>query len=645
MPRFIKGIETNFLGRMTAAQAGALTNAVPGDEVYVTDAGTGMQAFRNAAGAWIAFDTGIAIVGGAVATVPAAMAAPTLTPGDTQITVARAAAPSNGGSAITSYDARRSTDGTNWTTITGIGTSQALTGLVNGTAYQVQTRAVNAVGPGAWSPSATATPVAASGVTKLPANPRFGVGGDSIFAGTDTRNLTEVIATASRSRMQAGIGSRIAQGGRTMQDMLNEVLLGGDTQIGGLTKQKFDVVIFDGGTNDLAPGGGATPRTLAEMQADHQSIVDQLKASGVKLVVRITIPRTKTVDDSTSKRQMFNAWLKTKTDILLVDVENTFDPNDLTYAYTDGIHPNINGVFYSYAIPIVQAMEPYFDTSFDATAADAANLDPDTQITATGGTIGAGIAADSTVAAGWTVANTSSATVRVDTIAGRMRVTASGSASAVGLVTLTNSVPVSGNFTPGKNIRATQKVRLSNSAGTAGAANVRLLAGAAGTFGGFLSTTYDVVSGPVTQIIDGVMQMVPKRWSGGGSPSISSVITLSLAAGAQDFVFDLGSGNALLSETVAYAIPALVPGRIEPLVSQAAASGNTTITADFGAWYGGGYAFTFQHFKNGVAISGATARTYVQPTSGAAGDYFCDITCTNAMGAKTFRTPAITVVP
>lgn len=67
MPRFIKGIETNFLGRMTAAQAGALTNAVPGDEVYVTDAGTGMQAFRNAAGAWIAFDTGIAIVGGAVA--------------------------------------------------------------------------------------------------------------------------------------------------------------------------------------------------------------------------------------------------------------------------------------------------------------------------------------------------------------------------------------------------------------------------------------------------------------------------------------------------------------------------------------------------------------------------------------------------
>lgn len=240
-----------------------------------------------------------------------------------------------------------------------------------------------------------------------------------------------------------------------MQDMLQEVLLGGDTQIGGATKQKFDVVIFDGGTNDLAPGNGATARTLAEMQADHQSIVDQLKASGVKLIPRITVPRTKSADDATSKRQMFNAWLKTRTDILVVDVENTFDPNDLTFAYTDGIHPNINGVFYSYAIPIVAAMEPYFDTSFDATVADAANLDPDTQITAAGGTIGAGIAADSTVAAGWTVANTSSATVRVDTIAGRMRVTASGSALAVGLVTLTNSVPVTGNFTPGKNIRAT----------------------------------------------------------------------------------------------------------------------------------------------------------------------------------------------
>lgn len=97
-------------------------------------------------------------------TIPAQMATPTLTPGDKQITVARAAAPADGGSAITSYDARYGTDGANWTTVAGIAASQVIGSLTNGTAYQVQTRAVNAVGAGAWSASANATPVAASTV-------------------------------------------------------------------------------------------------------------------------------------------------------------------------------------------------------------------------------------------------------------------------------------------------------------------------------------------------------------------------------------------------------------------------------------------------------------------------------------------------
>jgi hypothetical protein len=78
-------------------------------------------------------------------------------------------------------------------------------------------------------------------------------------------------------------------------------------------------------------------------------------------------------------------------------------------------------------------------------------------------------------------------------------------------------------------------------------------------------------------------------------------------------------------------------------VSQAVSGSNTIITADFGAWYGEAYTFTYQHLKNGVAISGATGRTYTQPTSGATGSYACDITCTNALGSKTFRTAAISV--
>ncbi len=89
------------------------------------------------------------------AVAPNAMAAPAVTPNTrTGFTATRAAAPFDGGSAITSYDMRYSTDQATWTTVSGISAAQAQTGLLDGTVYYVQTRAVNAVGPClTWSPS------------------------------------------------------------------------------------------------------------------------------------------------------------------------------------------------------------------------------------------------------------------------------------------------------------------------------------------------------------------------------------------------------------------------------------------------------------------------------------------------------------
>ena len=107
-----------------------------------------------------------------VPTAPAAPGAPTLTAGNAQLAVSWSA-PGDGGAAISAYDLRHSTDGSSWTEVGDVWTStgggslaHTISGLTNGTEYQVQVRAVNSVGDGAWSATAKATPA-----TQAPAAP------------------------------------------------------------------------------------------------------------------------------------------------------------------------------------------------------------------------------------------------------------------------------------------------------------------------------------------------------------------------------------------------------------------------------------------------------------------------------------------
>ena len=67
----------------------------------------------------------------------------------------RAGAPADGGSPVLGYDLQYSTDGAIWAEVLGISPSETISGLVPGTSYQVQTRAVNANGSGPWSASGT----------------------------------------------------------------------------------------------------------------------------------------------------------------------------------------------------------------------------------------------------------------------------------------------------------------------------------------------------------------------------------------------------------------------------------------------------------------------------------------------------------
>ncbi len=83
----------------------------------------------------------------------------TVTPGNASLDVAWVA-PSAGDRPITHYDLqyRAGTSG-DWTLVEDITlTSYTITGLTNGTSYQVQVRAVSEVGGGAWSDSATGVP-------------------------------------------------------------------------------------------------------------------------------------------------------------------------------------------------------------------------------------------------------------------------------------------------------------------------------------------------------------------------------------------------------------------------------------------------------------------------------------------------------
>jgi len=111
----------------------------------------------------------IYVRGDQVSTSPAAPGAPTglqVTHGNGSADVSWTAPTATGGLPVTGYRVRHSSDGgASWETETfGPGTAQTLTGLANGTAYDVQVAAVNGAGTGLYTASRTVTPRTVPGV-------------------------------------------------------------------------------------------------------------------------------------------------------------------------------------------------------------------------------------------------------------------------------------------------------------------------------------------------------------------------------------------------------------------------------------------------------------------------------------------------
>ena len=149
---------------------------------------------------------------------PLAPAAPTVTPANatpTQLSVSWTAPTNTGKPPISDYDVqyRAGTTG-NFTDAgyDGTGTSTTLTGLTQGTAYQVQVRATNAEGTSAWSASGTATTAANSAPTFSSSTTTFSVAENS---------TTVTTATATDADSGDAVGYTISGGADSAKFSIN----------------------------------------------------------------------------------------------------------------------------------------------------------------------------------------------------------------------------------------------------------------------------------------------------------------------------------------------------------------------------------------------------------------------------------------
>lgn len=111
----------------------------------------------------------IYVRGNTVSTTPGTLGAPTdlqATYGDASAQLSWAAPTPTSGLPVLGYKVRYSSNGgTDWTTRTfGTATTRTLTGLTNGTGYDVQVAAFSSAGTGAWTASQTVTPRTVPGV-------------------------------------------------------------------------------------------------------------------------------------------------------------------------------------------------------------------------------------------------------------------------------------------------------------------------------------------------------------------------------------------------------------------------------------------------------------------------------------------------
>ena len=139
----------------------------------------------------------------AAASAPTAL---TVTAGDGQLVVSWQA-PADDGAAIESYEVEHRREGGSWERQTSTATTVTITGLDNGTTYEVRVRAVNSVGAGDWSPIGRGTPVAAA---SAPTALTVTAGDGQLVVSWQARHRRTTVLRSSPTKWS--IGARAAAG-------------------------------------------------------------------------------------------------------------------------------------------------------------------------------------------------------------------------------------------------------------------------------------------------------------------------------------------------------------------------------------------------------------------------------------------------
>lgn len=472
----------------------------------------------------------------------------------------------------------------------------------------------------------------------IPLDARVVYLGDSLIAQAPMRSARQLGLVAVNSRLRPGVGFNQGVGGERHDQIL--------ARVNQTVAQAPALVVFCGGTNDISQN-----RTLAQMQADHQGIVDALAAAGITQRVRWTVPRsTSTVGANETKRQDFNTWLRSRTDIVLVDLESVYDP--ATSDSYDGTHPSWIGARKIAAAeaavvgPLIASGTTLYADATDATA--QGNQEPDWNFAGTTGTLSGTTLPTGQVATGWTVTNNTTCAVACSKVTlgafNGQQIDITGSATAQNTIRLTTSVGFTPNLQPGEFLDFAIQLSFTATDGVSAPTNLRGILVQGGSLATWGTNNPDSSAGLVDLPISGVFRTEPIGLST-TSGAVTFEVTVQVPIGTANIRLVASRLKVVKSETVAYATPlAITSGKTAPAVSGTATVGST-LTANTQTWAGGAVAYTFQWQRGTADISGATSRTYVVQATDSGSTIRCVITGTNSFGASSFTTANTAIVP
>jgi lysophospholipase L1-like esterase len=174
----------------------------------------------------------------------------------------------------------------------------------------------------------------------LPLHSRVCFEGDSITKGSNGPTFIEFALMRSLGRYYAPIGYNRAVGGETLAQMSTT------TETGQVAATNPKVVVLLGGTNDLGGSGDSVSTIFGNLR----TCIAAYKAAGAQVVNLCVLPRVDPLwlgmPQRETDRRALNALIRAQTDVIVVDLESTFDPDTMTItnsAQDTGLHPNYLG--------------------------------------------------------------------------------------------------------------------------------------------------------------------------------------------------------------------------------------------------------------------------------------------------------------